>query len=447
MLIRAAALALALLLPTAAVAAPAPAPREVVTRTAKAIEDLYFDPAKAKAIAADLRKEAAAGRYDALTDPRDLATALSDRLRPLDHHFGVSYQPPGPGAARAGGPGPAPGAASGPPSGPPPGPSPEDEAFDRRANYGFRKVEVLPGGVGYIEMRQFADFQTDTDPARAAVDAALTLVSGADAVIIDLRDNGGGSPAMVGYLVSAFTPKDADIYNVFHSREGTESEAPATPYAHPRLDVPLYILVSGRTGSAAEALPYTLQAARRAIVVGETTGGAANPGSPAPLGDGFSIFISRGSPINAVTKANWEGTGVKPDIPVPAAQALDRARTLALEAILAKAPDSPTAKDSRWALEAIRAQADPPAVIRADYLGAYGPMTILEQGNRLILQRGTRPPRVLLPLGGDVFFVESDPALRVVFERDAAGKVAAFGMDSSSGPGGRYRRDGLPSAR
>jgi hypothetical protein len=435
MLIRAVAVALALLLPSVALAQSPPPPREVVGRAAKAIEDLYFDPAKGAAIAADLRKEAAAGQYDALTDPRDLATALSTRLRPLDHHFNVSWRPgeagPGPAPRMR----PPPGAEGGPP------PRPVYDPATKRSNYGFRKVEMLPGGVGYVQLNQFVGFAGDGDGPKAAADAALTLLANADALIIDLRDNGGGSPAMVGYLVSAFTPKDAKIYNVFHSREGTEDESPPVFYANPRLDTPVYILTSGRTGSAAEALPYTLQAAKRATIVGEATGGAANPGGPAPLGDGYAIFISRGSPVNPITRSNWEGAGVQPDVKVPAAEALDAAQVLALEAILAKA-DGPVANDSRWALEALKARTAPPAYAKADYIGSFGDVDIAEENGKLVVKRGRRPAWALQPLGKDVFYAEVDPGRRVVFERDAAGKVVAFEITSSLQPGGqRLRRD------
>lgn len=432
MFMRAAAIALALLLPTTALAqAKSPPPREIVGRTAKAIEDLYFDPAKGAAIAADLRKEAAAGQYDALTQPGDLATALSARLRPLDRHFSVSWRPPvagepGPGRRPGGGPG---------------APGPDEEAVLRRANYGFSKVELLPGGIGYIRLDQFSDFTAEGDPAKAAADAALALVANADALIIDLRDNGGGSPAMVGYLVSAFTPKNADIYNVFHSREGTEDERPPVWFAKPRLETPVYILTSGRTGSAAEAFPYTLQAARRATIVGEATGGAANPGGPAPLGDGYAVFISRGSPVNPITHANWEGSGVQPDVKTTAARALDTAQTLALTRLV-ETGKGPTANDSRWALEALTSRAAPPPFARADYLGTYGEMSIIEQDGRLAMQRAGRPPSLLAPLGNDVFFVDSAPARRITFQRDAAGKVVAFETSIATAPGGsRFRRD------
>ena len=167
-----------------------------------------------------------------------------------------------------------------------------------------REGKVLPGNIGYIDMRGFADFAADGDQApRQAADAALALVAGTDALIFDLRDNGGGSPAMVGYLIGHFVPDGAKIYNIFKTRgEPDSDEAPSAPIAgQRRLDTPLYVLTSGRTASAAESFAYTLQAAKRASVVGEASAGGANPGGGAPLGDGLSVFISSGTPINPIS--------------------------------------------------------------------------------------------------------------------------------------------------
>ncbi len=420
--------ALACVLAASSVQAAPPAPRETVARVARAIEDNYFDPAKGKAIADGLRADAKKGAFDRLSDPRELAHALTERLEPLDHHFSVVYSASAPAPVGAA----------------PARPQPSFEEQTRRINYGFRSVQMLPGAIGYIDMRQHADFpfgQPD-HPARRAIDSALALVSGADAVIIDLRDNGGGSPAMVGYLVSAFTPKGADIYNVFHSREGTQSEAPADWYPSPMLDKPLYILTSGRTGSAAEATAYTLQAAKRAVIVGDTSYGAANPGGTVDIGDGFAMFVSNGSPVNAVNKSNWEGVGVKPDVAVPAAEALDRAQILALEAALAKRPDGPFATDSRWTLEALKAKANPPAGLSGlpDYEGAYGEVVVTRTGSILTIQRGKRPPWKLLALGDGLFAAEDDPGRRIVFERGPDGKVSALEIRYSTGQSLRFRR-------
>jgi hypothetical protein len=403
----------------------APAPRVTVAAIAGRIRDLYFDPARAEEIAAALVAESAAGSFDALTDPRDLAAALGARLRPFDAHFNVIHDPQAPS-----GPPPGPRAAGGPP---PRGPNPGEG----RGNFGFRTVQVLPGNVGYIDLRQFSniDFDNPEDPARRAADAALAFIGNTDAVIFDLRDNGGGAPSMVGYLTSAFTPANAPIYNVFHSREGTRSEAPEVFHLNPRLDVPVYVLISGRTGSAGEAFPYTLQGARRATIVGEASGGAANPGGMVRVGGGFGVFISQGSPKNPNTGGNWEGTGVIPDVAVPWHQALDRAHTLALEGIVARDPGR---TDAAWALEALTSTAASGDL--SPYAGVYGDQTVSVEGDRLHVVRGRRPPVVLARLGDDLFTVVDDPNRRVQFGRDEAGLVTSMDTLGVGGPGPRARR-------
>ncbi|UZW58866.1 S41 family peptidase [Lysobacter enzymogenes] len=418
-----------------AVAAPpaAPAgPRAIVAQVADAIDRNFYDPQRAARLAAQLREEAGAGRYDADTDPRDLATALSRRLRPEDNHFRVEWRDPALAAAA--------------PRGPGPRPSADAADASRRRNYGLRAVETLAGNVGYLDLRELPDLDFDdpADPARRALDAALALLAERDAVIVDLRHNGGGSPASVGYLTSAFTPRGAPIYNRFRARLDGQTrsfdEAPQRWYPQPRLDVPLYVLTSARTGSAAEALAYTLQAARRATVIGEASAGAANPGGEFPLADGYRVFVSTGSPTNPITGGNWEGRGVQPDIATGAAQALDTARLRALERIVAARQDGPAALDARWTLEALRAQAAPAAFAAADYLGEYERLRIEDDNGRLLLRDGRRPPQPLTALQRDLFCLSDDPAVRLRFERGADGRVAALETLRSDGRSSRYRR-------
>jgi len=398
------------------------------------IRDLYFDPRRADEIAKGLEAAAAAGEFDALTDPRDLATALTTRLRPLDGHFNVVFDP------RLVDEPPMRGPVPGPQGGPPAGPRPVNPG-EARGHYGFRGVQILPGNIGYIDLRQFSeiDFSDPKDPARAAADSALNFIAGTDAVIFDLRDNGGGAPSMVGYLTSAFTPANAPIYNVFHSREGTRSEAPEVYHADPRLTVPVYILISARSGSAAEAFPYTMQAAQRAVIVGEASGGAANPGGMVPAGAGFAVFVSRGSPINPVTGGNWEGSGVKPDVAVSWDKALDTAQTLVLEKIIAADAGR---TDAVWALEALRSQ-DLSAEVAGnlpDYVGAYGDRAVSVEGGRLKVVAGRRPPVLLAPLGDDLFTVVGDPGRRYQFLRGDDGKIMGFEAIGVGGPPQRVRR-------
>ncbi len=405
------------------------APARDVADVAKAIEDNYYDAALGKKIADVLRADAAAHKFDAIHDDRDLATVLSDRLRPFDQHFVVRWSPPAP-AAPAQRNAPAPAAAP-----------PVD--MDRLTNYGIRRVEVQPGNIGYIDLREFADFDfgQPNQPGRQAIEAALQLVAGSDALIIDLRNNGGGSPAMVGYLASAFTPMGKNIFNIFHLRERTISEAPTEWFAKPRVDMPLYVLTSARTGSAAESFAYTLKNAHRATIVGEATAGAANPGDDVDAGDGFRVFVSRGSPISPITGRNWEGDGVQPDVAASPATALQAATALALEAVIGKTP-ADQAIDARWALEALHAETGAPKTIAIDdYVGNYDVLVIAQQDGRLSMRRGRRPAVLLLPLGDDLFSIAGESSRRVRFERDPQHKVMALESMTSDGESTRYRLD------
>jgi len=294
------------------VAAPPQAPRDETAAIARTIEANYFDEERGRRIADELRAAAKRGEFDALTDPRDLAAALTSRLHPLDGHFRVGT------TADARMPG------TGPRQGPPPPGLAEHNPV--------AAAEVLGGNIGYLRLDHFADVARRDAPARQALDAALHQLSRTSAMIIDLRGGHGGSPTMVGYLVSAFVAPDADVYNVFHSRQGSHSEAPSERYAQPRTTVPLYVLTDAHDRSAAESFAYTLKNARRATLVGEATEGAANPGREFAAADGLVVFVPTASPLNPISHANWEGSGVTPNVATPAAKALDVALELAHKA-------------------------------------------------------------------------------------------------------------------
>jgi Peptidase family S41 len=276
-----------------------PTARQLADAVASTIAANYHDPALGKRHAAALQAEVASGRLGNMDDPDALASSMTDFLRHHDRHFAVRRTDDN---------------GSGPRVGREPPPA-----------HGIGKVEVLSGNIGYLELRGFADFAfgNPAAPARRAIDNALEGIADTKAVIVDLRHNGGGSPAMVGYLASAFVAPGANIFNTFRWQGGSASEAPADWHATPRPDVPLYILVGPRTASAAESFAYTLKHARRAVIVGEPTAGAANPGQPFDLGNGYSVFVSTGSPINPVTGGNWEGVGVQPDVVAAVPDALE----------------------------------------------------------------------------------------------------------------------------
>lgn len=406
--------------------------RQAVAAVAQRIQDHYYDIPRGRALADALRSESQRGAFDRYRDPRDLASALTERIKPHDGHFRVNWRAPGTAAPLAG-----------PRLRPAPGAAPIDDA--RRRNHGLRRVELLPGNLGYLDLREFAqiDFDDPQAPARRALDAALAFLAECDALIVDLRDNGGGAPASVGYLASAFLAPGADVYNRFRWRDGdavrSSSEAPKIAYAAPRTELPLYVLTSARTASAAEAFAYTLRNAGRATVVGETSAGAANPGGERDAGGGFSVFVADGSPVSPVTGRNWEGSGVAPDVPVPQHEALRAAQALALEAALARGLSGADAEDARWALDALRAPAQPAQADPA-YLGDYGRIRIERDQARLALRNGKRPPQALTRLQPDLYYLGDDPSVRVRFERDRDGRVAALQLQRPDGSAQRYAR-------
>lgn len=235
-----------------------------------------------------------------------------------------------------------------PDQGPHQGPPPEAErarshAIAQRTNAAFVKVERLPGNIGYLRLDQF--HAPDEAGPRAA--AAMNFLADTDALILDLRNNHGGEPASVALLVSYFYDDAAqvhinDIY--WHPDNFTRQfwTAPSLPgRRYPQK--PVYVLTSHDTFSGGEECAYDLQSLKRATLVGEITGGGANGGMPVKVAEHFTVFVPAGRSVNPVTKTNWEGVGVKPDIAAPAARALDVAYRAALRDQQARisAQDSP----------------------------------------------------------------------------------------------------------
>lgn len=224
------------------------------------------------------------------------------------------------------------------------GPPPTMEqwgAQEAAAGYGIRAARRLDDGTAYLDLASFSGHPGSA----AAVDAALEPLRGAPALIIDLRTNGGGGEAALMRLMGHLAPRPLALESILMRRcapdpsdpegclqDGTRDEQVrrADAVADPAFPTqPIYVLTSKDTFSAAEALAYGLQAHGRAVVVGETTGGGANPSILMDLGPWFSVVMPVGVTVHPATGANWEGVGVIPDVPVPADQALETARRLA----------------------------------------------------------------------------------------------------------------------
>ncbi len=200
----------------------------------------------------------------------------------------------------------------------------------RKSNAGFKTVKILDGNVGYIDLRGFAGLESGKEVA----DAYMKLMSKTDAIIIDLSKNGGGSPNMVQYLCSYFFNQKL-LLNSLYWRAGNRTQEFWTLDEVGGLrmhDIPLFIITSERTFSAAEEFSYNMQTQKRATLVGQTTGGGANPGGSMRINDNLRVFIPTGKAINPITKTNWEGVGVIPEEETSVEGAYDKALDLAQRA-------------------------------------------------------------------------------------------------------------------
>ena len=380
-----------------------------------ALNEVYVFPETAKKMEEHVRRQQKSGAYDQLGLLPDFAQKLTEDLQSVSHdlHLRVDWNPEPPPNEQ--------GAA----------PSPEElqkrfAAQLRRDNYCFQKVERMSGNVGYIKLDCFAQAELGGSTAVAA----MAFLAGSDALIFDLRENGGGAPSMIQLLTSYLLQGEPSHLNSFYIRQGDRTEQYWTNAWVPgtRLpDVPVFVLTSGRTFSAAEEFTYNLKNMKRATIVGETTGGGAHPVNQHRV-KGYPVAVSLpfGRAINPISGTNWEGTGVEPDVKVPVAEALEVAHTRALSAVAEKATE-PRHKAELDFLRGILEDRRKPASLSAAELqafaGSYGPRTIVLEDGALWYQRGRGRKMRLQPLGQDRFLVGDLDDFRLRFERDGSGKV------------------------
>ena len=297
---------------------------EVLQALEKKLSANYIFPDIAARINSAL--PAKAGAYAEAATAADFGDMLSEDLRTLgnDKHFRVFFDPE-----------------FHPRATPDAVPSAEEMARQRaeaaELAYGVEKVMRLPGNVAYVELRGFGP----TELVASAYASTLALVQGSDALILDLRRNGGGSPNSVALWMSYFFAQgDERHLNDIYTRSTNETQQFWTTTAvGERYAKPVWVLVSPRTFSGGEECAYDFQTQKRATLVGETTGGGANAGDRFALGHGLIVNIPTARAINPVTHTNWEHVGVKPDLAVPAAQAQQAAYVAILREQVAKVTD------------------------------------------------------------------------------------------------------------
>ena len=291
---------------------------EAIASLCQLMNTYYVFPEVAKDTETHLKAQLEAGHFNQFTTNEAFAAALTESVQSINKDKHMRIRKNRPYVA--------------------PDNSPErtiEEQLDRMNrsrwyNAGFVEVKVIEGNVGYLDLRGFAGLEN----AQAHADAAMQFISRADAIIIDLTQNGGGSPRMVQYLCSYFF-EDHRHLNSLYWREGdvTEEFWTLETVGGTKLpDVPLFVMTSDHTFSGAEEFSYNMQTQERATLVGQTTGGGANPGGTMPINENLSVFIPRGRAINPITQTNWEGVGVVPEVKTTPKDTYETTLKLAQEA-------------------------------------------------------------------------------------------------------------------
>jgi hypothetical protein len=292
---------------------------------------------------------------------------------------------------------------------------------DEQAHYFyFKKAEIMPGNIGYIRWDVFVD---NIKEARPVYEAAFKLMYNAKALIIDLRYNGGGNPETVNAMLSCFFDKKLPMNHIINYKHDTVKYYTDPNLTDFKLKMPVYILTGKNTFSGAEGFAYSMKVSKRATIVGDTTRGGAHPTQPFPLGQGFVMDIPNARSYNEITKSNWEGTGVYPDVSIKAEHAFEKAQLLIAKDLLAKADGKEekqqtqgilTIAENKLALVQSSGPNFTPEQLQK-FCGQFNPgLTIVLKGSCLYRSIPGQPDCKLTPISNTRFVLDNDEAYRYI---------------------------------
>jgi hypothetical protein len=311
----------------------------IVDNLIQKLHDHYVFPEVAQQMDAAIRAKAGSGAYEGISTLENLCERLTEDLQAVSHdkHLRLFYH------------------AEPVLEDDPDQPTPEQMEEFRYAmslfNFGFARVERLPGNIGYLDLRGFCPAQLGGE---AAV-AAMNLLAHTGALIVDLRQNGGGEPEMIALITSYLFDHMTNLNNMYWRNGDRTQQFWTLPYVPGRrygAGKPVYVLTSSQTFSGAEEFAYNLQNLKRATIIGEVTGGGAHPVGGFGITPHVGAHIPVGRAINPISGTNWEGTGVTPDIAVPQEDALRGAQRLALRHVLEQLGERPAGPLAELAEEA-----------------------------------------------------------------------------------------------
>jgi retinol-binding protein 3 len=388
------------------------ATKTLVDTLAFQLRKYYVFKDAANRMGAYIQKRNKEGAYQGISDPHILAAQLTKDVSSvhLDEHFHVEYNPE---MAKE---------LSGEIEDVPK--YVEDKLNkDREKNFGFKKIEILNGNIGFLEISSFSRLNPYS---KRVADAALQMLSNSSALIIDLRYGVGGSLDMVTYLISHFFKEKTLIMDIYLRSEKDTLHYYTSPDSVPgRLsEIPIYILTSYKTFSAAEALTYGLQSQGRATVVGEVTRGGAHTVKYRNLTGGFIGDIPFGVARNPITKTNWEKIGITPDVMVNENIALEAAEIQLFEKAKSRAKSEEETRKLQWEFDLIQSRNHPmetDSLAFRKHCGDYGPYTIYYSKGNLCYQKVGKAVFTLLPLNATIMKVKGNDSFRIEFVLNAAG--------------------------
>ncbi len=411
--------------------------KDAIDDLAEQLNDRYVYPETGKKLSAHLQNQWEQGEYASLTSSTAFADRLTQDLQEIsqDLHLRVRFEPEQNKHMRE--------------------MYTQEDEFEipesflkalKRDNYGFQEIRILPGNVGYLDLRAFIDPADGNGNAGEVASAAMNYLAHADAILFDLRRNGGGSPGMIQLLTSFLYSDGERVHlNSFYFRPSDETTQTWTlPFVPGKRnpDAKIFVLTSRNTFSAAEEFTYNLKNLERGTIVGETTGGGAHPGGPVPIGEQFTAFIPIGRAINPVTGTNWEGTGVQPHVEVPAEQAFRKAFALALQELAEEAEGADKVYYKWFAdIQVARSegfQINPTQMKKV--AGEYGPRKIFLENGDLYYQKNGRAKVKLEALNERTFLLEGDPAVKIEIEIEGDRGVAMT-LSQPNGPRERAARN------
>jgi retinol-binding protein 3 len=380
----------------------------------------YVFPDKAKEMSELLQDNLKTGAYKQITDHEAFAEKVTKDLQSVSHdlHLRVNYSPENISSFRK------------------QAANTDKEAVEEETmkelssrNFGFKEVKIMDGNIGYLKFNSFVEARYGAPTAAAA----MQMLAYTDALIFDLRENGGGSPSMIQFITSYLLEDDTHL-NSFYWRPTDEMQQFWTlPYVPGKkmTATDVYILTSKNTFSAAEEFTYNLKNLRRAVIVGEVTGGGAHPVDMMIINDNFVISMPKGRAINPITKTNWEGTGITPDYQVSATTALDKAMEIVFDSLARKTQDPGKKFQYQWQLDVLKAKSNPPVISEStmkNYAGVYEFRTITFENGDLYYRREGRPKFKMVPMNETTFmFSEINYfRLRIILEKNKA--VAIEGL-------------------